>query len=534
MLKIFLNKIKSYKLQKVFHENLYSIKGFNKIKNNFEIIEKLYYELTNVRYNFKYTTGYFAKNFIDQDKNIIINQNLWRELGEHKLQKKLLIFFYNQKPLTHPMPQEWINILEINGVRTNKFYCKFLYKYFIFKKFIISIIKVFIKIITSKSQIQVSNKNKIYFHDFEFGTMPKGKFDKFNFFEWFFKKFKLDINNFIVYHNSKKFEETIRKKNFIFLKKQIYLQSSIKVYFIFFYKCFSCIFTSVRDLIFNNHINLIILPEIIDCQIIKSNDQKFCDYHIFNISNLIHRPLWTYELEKYNSKYYLTFYSINQRIHSYDLKKYKYYWLNIFNWENNIVWDDYQSEQLKNSKLKSINNLISNTIDYTDSDLNLDGEKDFFVSVFDIVPYRKSSNVNNNGETIFYSEKNALNFLIDICQIAKEKKIKIIIKNKRDFTSVKHSKKYIRLCKSLEEEYNVIFISENISPRKLIKNSIGVINMPITSTALIAKEMNKETCFYDSLSQMTNDKKILRHIELVQGKSELRNWFDKIIKMNLS
>ena len=53
--------------------------------------------------------------------------------------------------------------------------------------------------------------------------------------------------------------------------------------------------------------------------------------------------------------------------------------------------------------------------------------------------------------------------------------------------------------------------------------------MPITSTAIIAKEMNKETCFYDSLSQMISDKKILRHIELVQGKSELRNWFDKIL-----
>ena len=80
----------------------------------------------------------------------------------------------------------------------------------------------------------------------------------------------------------------------------------------------------------------------------------------------------------------------------------------------------------------------------------------------------------------------------------------------------------------------MIFTSKNISPRKLIKNSIGVINMPITSTAIIAKEMNKETCFYDSLSQMTIDKKILRNIELVQGRNELRNWFDKILNNNLT
>ncbi len=534
MLKILLNKIESYKIKKIFYENLSSIKGFNKIKNKFEIIDKIYYELTNARYNFKYTTGYFSKNFTDQEKNTIINQNLWRELGENKLQKKLLIFFYNQKPLIHPLPVEWINILELNGVKINKFYCKSLYKFFIFKKLIISIIKIFIKIISSSSQNKNSNKNKIYFHDFEFETMPKGKFDKFNFIEWFFNKFQLDINNFIVYHNSKKFEDKIKNKNFIFLKKQIYLNSSIRVYCNFFYKCFGCIFSSLRDLIFKNHVNLIILPELIDCQIIKSNNQKFCDYHIFNISNLIHRPLWTYELQKYDSKYYLIFYSINQCLYSYNLKKHKYYWLNIFNWENNIVWDDYQSEVLKNSKLKNINNLIFNTIDFIDNDSVLNSDKDLFISVFDIVPYRKSTIVNINGENIFYSEKNALNFLMDICQIAKEKKINIVIKNKRDFKNNKHSKKYIRLCKTLEKEHNVIFTSKNISPRKIIKNSIGVINMPITSTAIIAKEMNKETCFYDSLSQMTNDKKILRHIKLVQGKSELRNWFDKILKMNLS
>ena len=76
MLKILLNKIKSYKIKKIFYENLSSIKGFNKIKNNFEIIDKIYYELTNARYNFKYTTGYFSKNFTDQEKNTIINQNL--------------------------------------------------------------------------------------------------------------------------------------------------------------------------------------------------------------------------------------------------------------------------------------------------------------------------------------------------------------------------------------------------------------------------------------------------------------------------
>ena len=84
---------------------------------------------------------------------------------------------------------------------------------------------------------------------------------------------------------------------------------------------------------------------------------------------------------------------------------------------------------------------------------------------------------------------------MDICQIAKEKKIKIVIKNKRDFRNNKHSKKYIRLCRKLEEEYDVIFANKNISPRKLIKNSIGVINMPITSTAIIAKEMNKKLVF---------------------------------------
>ena len=46
--------------------------------------------------------------------------------------------------------------------------------------------------------------------------MPKGKFDKFNFIEWFFNKFELDINKYIVYHNSIKFENKIKKKILFF------------------------------------------------------------------------------------------------------------------------------------------------------------------------------------------------------------------------------------------------------------------------------------------------------------------------------
>ena len=61
----------------------------------------------------------------------------------------------------------------------------------------------------------------------------KGKFDKFNFIEWFFNKFELDINKFIVYHNSIKFENTIKKKFYFFKKTNLSSKFNKSLFYFF-------------------------------------------------------------------------------------------------------------------------------------------------------------------------------------------------------------------------------------------------------------------------------------------------------------
>ena len=48
--------------------------------------------------------------------------------------------------------------------------------------------------------------------------------------------------------------------------------------------------------------------------------------------------------------------------------------------------------------------------------------------------------------------------------------------------------------------------------------------MPFTSTALIAKEMGKPSCYYDPHGMIQKDDRAASGIEVITGKSELEIW----------
>ena len=96
ILKIQIQKIIFFYKKKFIRDYFCSLKGFKKVKDNTNIIDNIYYKITNISHLKENYSKFFYQDYIDEMK-IIINQTLWRELGENKLQKKLLIFFHNKK-----------------------------------------------------------------------------------------------------------------------------------------------------------------------------------------------------------------------------------------------------------------------------------------------------------------------------------------------------------------------------------------------------------------------------------------------------
>ena len=69
---------------------------------------------------------------------------------------------------------------------------------------------------------------------------------------------------------------------------------------------------------------------------------------------------------------------------------------------------------------------------------------------------------------------------------------------------------------------SLVTVDPNVGARSLIKNSDAVISMPFTSTALIAKELDVPSIFYDASGEILEYKS--HNITVLKSKNELFEW----------
>jgi len=71
-------------------------------------------------------------------------------------------------------------------------------------------------------------------------------------------------------------------------------------------------------------------------------------------------------------------------------------------------------------------------------------------------------------------------------------------------------------------------VDPDISAYRVIEASTAVISMPFTSTALIARELGKPSCYYDPTDMIQKDDRAGHGIDIISGPEELRKWFKKL------
>ncbi len=74
----------------------------------------------------------------------------------------------------------------------------------------------------------------------------------------------------------------------------------------------------------------------------------------------------------------------------------------------------------------------------------------------------------------------------------------------------------------------VITIDPETSAYKLIEKCSAVISMPFTSTALIARELGKPSCFYDPTGLIEHDDRAAHGIPIMIGRVELQAWLEAV------
>ena len=74
----------------------------------------------------------------------------------------------------------------------------------------------------------------------------------------------------------------------------------------------------------------------------------------------------------------------------------------------------------------------------------------------------------------------------------------------------------------------MITVDPDTSAYKLIEKCSAVISMPFTSTALIARELGKPSCFYDPTGLIQRDDRAAHGIPIMIGRVELHAWLEAL------
>jgi polysaccharide biosynthesis PFTS motif protein len=269
---------------------------------------------------------------------------------------------------------------------------------------------------------------------------------------------------------------------------------------------------------------LLLNEAVLAAQVRIQSPERLARDYLFHNSGWIYRPLWTYEAEKRGSRITFYFYSANcegfKRPEGYSPLVYGY---QAMNWPYYLVWDEYQADFVRRTIGDKANISVVGQIWFSTSAEEMPKFSGRGVAVFDVIPHRSSSYQTMGAEFEFYVPETCIKFLHDIQQIAKDAGYMMLWKRKRKIGSLAHPR-YRYISERLSECENVTIVDPDISAYRVIEASTCVVSMPFTSTALIARELGKPSCYYDPTGLIQKEDGAAHGIVIIRGVEELTRW----------
>jgi polysaccharide biosynthesis PFTS motif protein len=269
---------------------------------------------------------------------------------------------------------------------------------------------------------------------------------------------------------------------------------------------------------------LLLNQAVLAAQVRIQSPERLARDYLFHNSGWIYRPLWTYEAERLGARITFYFYSANceglMRPGGYSPLVYGY---QAMNWPYYLVWDKYQADFVRRAIGVKANISVVGPIWFHCSAMEMPAISGRGVAVFDVIPHRSSSYQTMGAEFEFYVPETCIKFLQDIQQIAKDAGYMMLWKRKRKIGSLAHAR-YRYISERLSETENVIIVDPDISAYRVIEASTRVVSMPFTSTALIARELGKPSCYYDPTGLIQKEDGAAHGIVIIRGVEELTRW----------
>ncbi len=478
------------------------------VKHNLRIVKS---EIISINYHFKnFFIQRIFKNFPINFEIFFKQYNFYRFIFTEKLNFHLL----QNKDLIYPLTNEQIKILKKNNYSINSFFSKLalISNCFIeIARGILIFLLILNKSLSNLIFFKKFNEKYIYIKNLNSNQIiSMDKYNK-NFKSWIEKKFNL--NNLKLIHDN----SNCKKKYFYnkFLLPQ--LCSFTEIYkFLYFFLKFNVLI--LIDLLFLRYSQILIYSELVKlcCSLSKNRNELENSYFFFNTSAFF-RPLYSYGLGK--NVFFFEYSSHNLNIYYSKKENSVPFTMKHLTWEKYLVWTEEDKKKIQNNQIINAKYYITGPILFGPSqNFSMDSVSSNSILVCDAVPYRNSFLSSYNHYLYNYTGENSIKFLNDISKI--DKKNNLYIKLKRDFNRLYHSKKYIKyLSKS---KYNLIE-SKN-DTEEVINRFDKVICQPFSSTAFIAKKLNKKVCFYDVCGIHYDFDYYIKDIPIIREFSELEKW----------
>ncbi len=515
-----------------------------KIKNAYEILEKnkkieLVYKikekLKNLRYYENQTENSFKK--YDLDIFLALNQFIYsRFINTSFFTSKLIFALAYGENFYFPIPKKYLDIINLS-VKVSFFKSKLL---FILCLVVLAIYQFFLIIINILFffKPKVHFENKIFLNSIpNLHSNNESSYKNLDFYKWAIKKFKID-NNLIFFHCNKLIDnKNIKLTHFEY--KTNYIQNPIIPFFklryigIFFKSILKTFKLFFKIIIFKKVELLLLIKDFFYFYYLESLPKnQFYNFCLFNNSDMVFRPLWTYVNEKNNKgSVIMYFYSTNMMPLLQEINKNNYYEIYgycLHSWSNYLTWNKNQKNWLEKEIKKNVSFIEESTIPFSGKHLSLE-KKNKTLTIFDVPPKRTGIYylLHNpyNIYTLEYCEK----FLNDIINSIPENYYSytdVIIKLKKDYDNIHPD--YRRLINKFTDKKKIQLIKD-ISPESVIEISDATISVPFTSPAITSFYKKKETIYYDPSGQLSKDNCLEKQISLISSKESLESWVLNIL-----
>lgn len=441
------------------------------------------------------------------------------------------------EPLCFPLKRKWINEFNTCDIPVNNFICSLMWRYFMLIKTLKEISSTFTFIFKSHKKdnkfdipLDINNRLKVYMPGAQKNhLLNKNSSEKqHNFSNWLssaiYPRKKLHI-----FHSSSVKSEVCEESDRVTassLNGYLYQKVNL-VYFTRKMYIFSILVSKLFHLKFNRILLISNCSKVCAAVFQESfNSTDKMDTIIFDISQGIVKPLWAVIAEKKGCKIIFCFYAIAAEPQFMDGAKVRDGLWFLSTWMEFWVTDKIQMNML--SELCPNYEVIYKEIgipEWVDSGELFVPPVKPFISVFDTEPHKNFYSLSNTQAFGLYDRESIKNFFETILNTAESLGFSVIHKTKRDIGN-NRAHFYRGLLTHIEKKYPNIYIrvDDTIAPSRIISKSFAVISTPVSTTAVIARNLGIPSIFYDSTAIISGDDSALRGIKVISSSVKLAEW----------